>query len=184
MYPSEYAYKSNSVYKSERSSANCRPYASGLAANVFTDDYNHCDGTPLRLADSDLGSEQFSLSSDYYVWNNGTSGSPLLFIFPTRVKLTTITLHYYSDTARGLPRLRFWSVPDDFEVWDTLLASYSRVEIAAVPPGGEPAGHRNVTVNFNFMNIKKILMYKFSSSIASALSEVEFFTCIINHPYS
>ena len=173
--PSEYAFLGNSVFRSERSSANCRPYASGLEAHVVTENYTHCDGTQLRLSDSDLGSEQYS-SSDYYVWNNGST-SQLLFIFPTRVNLTTITLHYYSDNIRGLPRLRFFNVSYDFSVWNALSASFSRVDIAAVPPGGEPAGHMNVSVNFNFMNVKKVLLYKLSSSYIFAASEVEFFTC-------
>ena len=186
VYPSEYAYKSNSVLRSERSSANCRPYASGLddKFNVFTEHYIHCDGTQLRLTDSDLGSEQYS-SSDYYVWYAGTS-SQLLFIFPTRVNLTTITLHYYSDNTRGRPGLRFFAVPDDFEVWEALSGSYGRVDIAAVPPGEEPAGRRNVSVNVNFIT-KRILMYRYSGT-SFALSEVEVFSCvmtlIINHPYS
>ena len=178
MYPSEYAYKRNSVLGSERSSAYCRPYASGLddMAKSFTEDYTHCDGTQLRLTDSDLGSEQYS-SSDYYVWNAGSSGHQLLFIFPTRVNLTTITLHYYSDNTRGLPRMRFFAVPDHFNVWDPPTVSYSRVDIAAVPLSGEPADLRNVSVNVNFVNTKKILMYKFSSSYIFAVNEVEFFTC-------
>ena len=152
------------------------------AASIHTDDYTHCDGTQLRLNDSDLGSEQYS-SSDYYVWYAGSS-SQLLFIFPKRVNLTIITLHYYSDNTRGLPRLRFFAVPDDFNIWDALSAIYSHVDIAAVSPGGEPAGRRNVSVNFN-TSLRKILMNKISSSYAFAISEVEFFTqCIINHPYS
>ena len=120
------------------------------------------------------------------MWNSGSSNSQLLFIFSTRVNLTTITLHYYSDNARGLPRLRFYAVPDDFDIWDVLASHYSYIDIAAVtvPPGGEPAGHRNVSVKSDFMSTTKILMYKFGSSIAFAVSEVEFFTCIINHPYS
>ena len=52
----------------------------------------NCDGRQLKLADSDLGREQYR-SSDYYVWSAGSDGQ-LLFIFPTlsRVSLTTITL--------------------------------------------------------------------------------------------
>ena len=111
VYPSEYAYLRNSVFRSERSSANCRPYESGLddRGSAYTPHYTHCDGSQLRLTDSDFGPEQYS-SSDYYVWNAGSSNQ-LLFIFPTRVNLTTITLHYYSDNTRGLPRLRFYAVP-------------------------------------------------------------------------
>ena len=182
VHPSEYAYKSNSVTRSEEGEANCRMYPPNIEDRGIH--YTHCDGTPLRLTDSDLGSEQYS-SSDYYVWNAGPSAHQLLFIFPTRVNLTTITLHYYSDNDRSLPRLRFYAVSDDFDIWNAPSASYNFVDIAAVPPGEEPAGRRNVSVNFTFMSITKILMYKSKNSFAFAVSEVEFFTqCIINHPYS
>ena len=134
--------------------------------------YIHCDGTQLRLADSDLGQEQYS-SSDYYVWPIGRDGQ-LLFIFPTRVSLTTITLHYYSDSNRGLPKLRFYAVPDDFDVWDAPTTSNPCVNIAAVAPGGEPAGRRNVSMNVNF-STKQLLMYKDKGSYQFAVSEVEFF---------
>ena len=174
MYPSEYAYQSNSVYVSERDSANCRPYGDDMYDNKRN--YIHCDGTQLRLTDSDFGSEQYR-SSDYYVWNAGTGGHQLLFILPTRVNWTTIRLHYYSNDSRGLPGLRFYAVPDDFDVWDARTASYSNVDIAAVPPGGEPASLRNVSVNYDFMNVKKVLLYKSSSSYFFAASQVEFFTC-------
>ena len=156
---------------SETGEANCRIYPSKSGDGGI--EYTHCDGTQLKLADSNLGSEQYS-SDDYYEWNTVSSIGRLLFIFPTRVNLTTITLHYYSDNDRGLPELRFFAVPDDFDVWDALLASYSRVDIAAVPPGGEPAGRRNVSVNVMF-NLKMILMYK-NSGTNFAMSEIEFFT--------
>ena len=170
--PSEYAYQKNSVYRIERDSANCRPYGDETHVNIYN--YNHCDGTQLRLTDSDLGSEQYT-AGDYYVWNAGSSCSQLLFIFPTRVNLTTITLHYYSDTVRGLPSLRFYNVSDNFEVWNALSASYSHVDIAAVPSGGETAGSRNVSVDF-YYNTRKVLL-KFSNTYAFAVSEVEFFSC-------
>ena len=175
VYPSEYAYLRNSVFGSERSSANCRPYTSGLTG-AYIHNYDHCDGTQLRLTDSDFGSEQYS-SSDYYVWNTGTSSHQLLFIFPTRVNLTTITLHYYSDNLRGLHRLRFFAVPDDFNVWDAPTGSHSRVDIAAVPPGGEPAGHRNVSVNSDW-NTQRVLLKINNRSLALAVNEVQFLNCI------
>ena len=92
---------------------------------VYPEHYIHCDGTQLKLVDSDLGQEQYS-SSDHYEWSAG-NGEQLLFIFPTRISLTTITLHYYSDSVRGLPRLRFYAVSDDFDVWDAPTLSYSTV---------------------------------------------------------
>ena len=99
----------------------------------------------------------------------------LLFIFPTRVSLTTITLHYYSDSDQGFSRLRFYAVPDDFDVWDAPTTSTPHVDVAAVQ-GRELTGRRNVSINVNF-NTKKVLMYKYSSSYQFAVSEVEFFKC-------
>ena len=135
--------------------------------------YIHCDGTQLLLSDSNLGQEQYQIN-EYYQWNAGSS-EQLLFIFPTRVSLTTITLHYYSDNARGLPRLRFYAVPDNINVWDTPTTTDPHVDVASIPPGGEPAGRRNVSINVNF-NTRKVWMYKYSSSFVFAISEVEFFT--------
>ena len=45
VYPSEYAYKDDSVVEQESDSANCRRYQSGLQANVYTELYTYCDGT-------------------------------------------------------------------------------------------------------------------------------------------
>ena len=186
-YPSKYAFRTDSLYRTETSTTICGSYPlNGSSDGIHPELYTYCYGTQLRLTDSDLGSEQYT-AGEYYVWTDaGSSGSQLLFIFPTlRVNLTTITLHYYSDTIRGLPRLRFYAVPDNFEIWNIPAASYSFVDIAAVPPGGEPAGRRNVKLNVDVNIItNRILMYKFSSSFILAVSEVEFFTCIINHPYS
>ena len=172
MYPSEYAYHNDSVTRTESGSANCRRYPHNLQPRVFTEEYIYCDGTQLILTDSVLGSEQYS-SSDYYVWSAG-SYEQLLFIFPTRVSLTTITLHYYSDSDLGFPRLRFYAVPDDFDVWDAPTTSIPHVDVAAVPPGGEPAGRKSVSISVNF-NTRKVLMEKFGSSLQLAISEVEFF---------
>ena len=173
VYPSEYAYRENSVYGTERDSANCRNYPSGLEPSVLqTENYIHCDGTPLRLIDSDLGSDQHTLSV-YYVWLAGSRSSRLLFIFPTRVNLTTITLHYYYTNGRGLPRLRFYAVPDDFDVWNAPLSSYSHVDVAAVPPGEEQAGHRNVSIKC-YHYTSKLLLVKYSSSYPFQVSELEF----------
>ena len=173
VYPSEYAYHDDSVNRAESGSANCRRYPPGSVQGLQTEEYVHCDGTQLKLADSDVGLEQYS-SSDYYVWSAGRDGQ-LLFIFPTRVSLTTITLHYYSDSDRGLSRLRFYAVPDDYDVWDAPTTSTPYVDIVSVPPGREPAGRRNVSINVN-LNAKKVLMYKYSSSFLFAVSEMEFFT--------
>ena len=177
MCPSEYSYHEDSVYRTERTSANCRNYLQTelpTEPGVHPENNIHCDGTQLRLTDSDIGAEQYT-PSDYYVWlGDETRSSQLLFIFPTRVHLTTITLHYFSTSGRGLPRLRFWAVPDNFDIWDAPTSSYSYVEVAAVPPSEWSAGRKNVSVSFN-VTTTKILMVKFSSSFSFAVSEVKFF---------
>ena len=174
-YPSEYAYRDDSVSKAESTSANCRRYPLPYAS------YVHCDGRQLKLADSDLGRGQYR-SSDYYVWPAGSDGQ-LLFIFPTRVSVTTITLHYYSDSVRGLPRLRFYAMQDNFNIWNASdsIVGKPHVNVAAVSPsGGQQAGRRNVSINVKFFT-KKLLMYKDSSSFQFALSEVDFFLCNGTH---
>ena len=124
------------------------------------------------MTDSIFGKEQY-LPTDYYVWSAASYGQ-LLFIFPTRVSLTTITLHYYSDSDRGCPRLRFYAVPDDFDVWEAPTTDTRYVGVASVAPGGESAGRRSTRVSFNIYT-KKVLMFKYSSSFPFAVSEVEFF---------
>ena len=144
-------------------------------AETGTIAYTHCAGQQLKLSDSDRGSNTQYTATCYYVWSTGSDGQ-LLFIFPTRVSMTTITLHYYSDSVRGLPRLRFYAVPDDFDVWDAVTAGNPYAGIASVPPGGEPAGRRSVSTNTSF-NTMKVLMYKYSSNFPFAVNEVEFFRC-------
>ena len=175
IHPSEYAYHSDRVYHDEDTSANCRNYPRGNAgSSIHPEHYIHCNGTQLRLTDSDIGSEQYT-TSDYYRWTAGSGNRQLLFMFPTRVNMSTITLHYYSDNIRGLPRLRFWAVPDDFDVWDAPAASDSQyVEVAAVLPEEEQAGINNVSVSFKIVTMK-MLLHKSTSTYSFALSEVEFF---------
>ena len=158
MYPSEYAYRDDSVTRAESASANCRNYPATFAeASVHPENYIHCDRTQLKLTDNNLGQQQY-LSSDYYVWPAG-SDEQMLFIFPTTVSLTTITLHYYSDSDRGRPILRFYAVPDDFDVWDALTSGTPYVGNPEFRPGEEPAGRMNIRSKVNF-NTKKVLMYK------------------------
>ena len=172
VYALEYAYLSKSVNRAERESANCMLY---LPSQTYSESYIHCDGTQLRLTDSTLGSEQYT-NTDYYVWTAGSSNSQLLFIFPTRVHFTTITVHYYSDSSRGLPRLRFYAVPDDFDIWDAVISGYKYIEFAAVQPMEVPEGSTNISVHSNFSS-KNVILNKIQSSYTFALSEVEFFTC-------
>ena len=170
---SEYAYHEESVTRAEVARAMCRNYPQdGQLHGFHPENYIHCDGTQLRLMDCDIGSEQYS-ESEYYVWPPGIKSTQLLFIFPTRVNVTTITLYYYSDS---LPGLKFYAVPDDFEIWQALTFSYRYVEIAAQPTVGEPAVHKNISIHFNFKT-KKVVLQKLASLYKFAASELEFYTC-------
>jgi hypothetical protein len=131
VYPSEYAYRDDSVARAERASANCRRYPPRTGDGGFV--YTHCDGEQLKLSDSNRGSNTEYTSTSYYVWTSG-SAEQLLFIFSTRVSLTTITLHYYSDSIRGLSRLRFYAVPDEFDIWDIPTLGTPFVGTPLVPP--------------------------------------------------
>ena len=176
MLPTEYAYLGDSVTRSERDSANCMNYPqiqTGIPPGVHSEHYIHCNGTQLRLSDSEAGSQSQYVQMDYFEWPVGSDSRYLLFIFPTRVKLTNITLHYYSSHSRGLPPLRFYAVPDDFNVWDATPSSAS-VTVAAIPAGSQlTASNTNISIDVNF-NTKKVLMVKAGSTYKFTLSEVEF----------
>ena len=171
--PSGYAYRDDSVFRTETDRAQCRSYPP--VAHVMGEDYMHCNGTQLKLTDSNYGSEQFR-HSDYYIWPSGKLSSHLLFIFPTRVNLTTIAIHFYSNSTLGLPRLRFLQVKREFDIWDAPTLADRHVEITAVQLGGDSASLRNVSIHFE-VNTTKILMIKLGSTVQFAMSEVEFLTC-------
>ena len=67
VYPSEYAYRDDSVTRAESASANCRRYPPNhLQAGGHQEDYIHCysNGTQLKLTDFNLGQKQYT-SSNY-----------------------------------------------------------------------------------------------------------------------
>ena len=169
VYPSQYAYCDDFVIRTENPGANCTRHPETRM------EYVHCDVRPvqLKLSDSEIGSNTEYKATSYYEW----TARQLLFIFPTRVSLTTITLHYYSDSIRGRPRLRFYAVPDDFDIWEAPTTSYESTDDAAVPPGKEPAGCRSVRININFNTMKVLMNLEFKTSFTFAVSEVEFFRC-------
>ena len=84
----------------------------------------------------------------------------MLFIFPTRVSLDTITLHYYSDSVRSLPGLKFYAVPDEYNVWQSPSGSYISVHVGVtgLSPVKEPVGRRNISIDVKF-NTKTVLIY-------------------------
>ena len=180
--PTEYAYhkQATGTGGGEAATAMCTVYPEGLANDTESDvdlseRYTHCNGTQLRLTDSELGPEKSINYSLYYEWGKGTT--QLLFIFSTRVNLTTITLHYYSGGQYSLPSLTFYAVPDNFYVWNNAtFGNYTFVTLTSEPQADLGSkSRRNVSVNVNF-NTKKVLMVKERSGFNFAVSEVESFT--------
>ena len=95
VYPSEYAYRDDSITRYESASANCRryPIIPGLPTGIHSKDYIHCDGTQLKLADSDLGSERPFSSSSHYQWSDG-SGEQLLWSHIPHIQLEVLDYHH------------------------------------------------------------------------------------------
>ena len=169
IYPSEYAYNNDSVTRAESDSDNCSSCPPGpIPGSGYPEEYIHCDGTQLELADSNFGQGSQYPSTDHYIWPADSDGQ-LLFMFPTRVSLAAIRLRFYSDSGQGHPRLRFYAVPDDFDVWDAPNISYPHKDVVSVPIR---AGDWIVHTSINNLNIKKVLMYKFGYTSVLALSEV------------
>lgn len=109
----------------------------------------------------------------------------LLFVFPTRVNLTSIKLFFYNDAERGLPRLRFYAVPDDFDVWDDAIAANGYKEISAIPNDVGSVGRTRTVQFFITFHTARLLMEKYASSFKMALSEVQFKAtrCVVNCTY-
>ena len=70
------------VTRAESASAKCRSYSviPGLPAGIHSMDYIHCDGTQLKLADTNLGSQRPFHSSNHYQWTE-------VDLFSQRVKV-------------------------------------------------------------------------------------------------
>ena len=151
--------------------SSCRP--GPIPGSGYPEEYIHYDGTQLELADSNFEQGSQYPSTDHYIWPADSDGQ-LLFMFPTRVSLAAIRLHFYSDSGQGHPRLRFYAVPDDFDVWDAPNISFPHVEVTSIPLR---AGGWNSHIIVSNLNTKKVLMYMFSNSSVLAVSEVEFLTC-------
>ena len=106
----------------------------------------------------------------------------LVFTFPTRVNLTTITLHYYSDNIRGFgfPCLEFTALRE-YRVSGGSVYEGTTIEAPRpVPPDGESTGPRSISVNHVNRTTKYIRMSIVGCNlqpVTFALSEVEFFTC-------
>ena len=74
VYPSEYAYRDDSVVRAESISTNCRRYPPRDGDRSIV--YIHCNGNHLKLSDSDGGSNTEYTATSYYVWTTGSAHLP------------------------------------------------------------------------------------------------------------
>ena len=77
VYPSEYAYKDDSVTRIESASANCRSYTEDyVEGGEHRENYIYCDGTQLKLADLSSISPLTIMCGVVGVVNNYCTHSP------------------------------------------------------------------------------------------------------------
>ena len=155
---------------------NCIPLTSPDVSSASSVEFVHCHH-PTRITDSDKSQPTFTQDThnSVYIWPSRPD--QVLFTFSSRKLINSITLHYYSnEDNQGLPKLRFFAVPEDFKVTDRPSSSYPTRVLDAVFPGDEGSGLRNKTMDVPF-NTTKILMTKgFTKNYQFYLSEIEFFT--------
>lgn len=79
---------------------------------------------------------------------------------------------------QGHSKIRFYAVPDDFDIQDSLETDrYPKTFIDEALPGSEETGLRNVSRDVRF-NTTRVLMTKSESkNYKFVMSEIEFFSC-------
>lgn len=161
------------------SSSNCTTSEHGYQSfitcshpSILTDSYH---GTGLYLTPTDIISN--------HIWRENKT-LQVLFSFSTTTALTRMNLYYYKGhhimNVYGMPALRFYALPDDFEFGSDLPNNTEIIHNVSICLGRNYFHGRH---SFKKINVSqrtessKVLMAKISAgSELFALSEVEFFT--------
>ena len=155
---------------------NCNTLSSPDLGTAEGTEYVHCQH-PTRITDSEKSQPIFTQDTynSVYIWPS--KSDQVLFTFSSWKVIDSITIHYFSnEDNQGFPKIRFFAVPEDFEVSDTPDSSNPTRVIDSVSPGNENTGLRNKTRNVPF-NTTKILMTKgYTKNYQFYVSEIEFFT--------
>lgn len=167
MYPANYTFVGNEVL-------NCDSIITSACTTDTT--YTTCPH-PSTLTDSDIGSET-EVDRDYFEWDSKTAFE-ILFTFSSEVSLTSITLSYFyglgKGTIYGLPDLRFFALPDDYEFGSNLTSGSILLHVGSITkflPGSR------TTENFKIprpMTTKKLVLERNSQGYRCAFSEIKFF---------
>ena len=154
----------------------CTPLGN-LAVDTPSDaNYVSCEG-PTRITDSQKSLPVFTQDSpdSVYIW--GSQKDKVLFTFSDQKDIHSLALHYFSNSDnQALPKLRFYAVPEDFEVQDEVRGSYPMTIIDEVRPGREQEGLRNKSKTVDFHTSKILMTKSYTKNYQFYLSEVEFFT--------
>ncbi len=138
--------------------------------------YVSCEG-PTRITDSENSILAFTHEThdSVYIW--GSEEDRVLFTFSTEKSFNSLAIHYFSNSDnQGLPKLKFYAVPDDFEVQDALKNEYLMAIIDEVRPGRENEGLCNKSKAVNFQSSKILMTKGYTKTYQFYVSEVEFFT--------
>ena len=168
---------------SEYRSARCRSYD-----NPHYQAYSVCDGSPLRLADSQFGpvyghSGTHDHNNYYYIMKGNRADyryKNFHFMLSEPTRLAKIRLHYYSDILQRkiLPIIYFYATRDDQLVYSTSHA-FERLGVVGSLFSETVNGPTNVTISVlsSSLAYSKVVMH--ISFIPNEryfyLSEVEFF---------
>ena len=158
------------------------------------DNCTHCNDTvyfhcysPTKLSDNQYLNITFR--GWVYQWRYSPSDVPVLFVFPTNFSLNNIKLTFESgplddNTLLGLPMLKFYHVPNDFDIWNYSNLSQLK-QLTGVVQLGERQymlrtsyGVSQFTLSFTPDNIstKKLLMVItfIEKEFDFSISEIEF----------
>ena len=141
----EYAYLTSSLSGMDHPGANCRQYCGSNPSHPPITSYTHCDGSPLKLSDSEVGStKNYTADQNQYYCSNGPVSLKILFTLSESVQLSHTRLHYYngpqdnpmSGYRKVLPATIYTLVNDEYEVWEPY---YPRLHISG--PEGTADGN-------------------------------------------
>jgi len=121
--------------------SNCSPYQTA-PDGVSPGDYIQCTGATL-VTDSNT-------EPPFYTW--GEPPGAMLFDLGGQRNLSSVRVFFVHNSTLGQAKLRIWSVPDDFEIWnwdddksaysstplDEVLPDSGVNEISQAPAVGEP----------------------------------------------
>ena len=140
--------------------------------NVSGRVYMHCSNTVLT--DGYRGPANFNEGDTrpYYIWDKPQK-QRLLFTFPRTISLTSIILYYYHSINYALPKVRFFPIGDDFQIWDQVPNDVLSTTIGPVG-SSQYMGKASIAVNLTASISKLLMLVEMHKSYGLALSEIEF----------